>query len=133
MIVVFDTSVWISAMHFERRKGKPVLALEHARNHDTIAICSEIAEEIFRVLAGKFGWAPSAVRYRLSYLLARSEEVKISGAVHVCRDPNDDMVIECAVQAGAQAIVASDKDLLTLGSYKGIRIMTPAEYLALKR
>jgi predicted nucleic acid-binding protein len=42
------------------------------------------------------------------------------------------MVLECAVLAGAQAIVAGDKDLLTLGSYNQIRILTPSEYLALK-
>jgi predicted nucleic acid-binding protein len=58
--------------------------------------------------------------------------VEISGALRVCRDPNDDMVLECADLAGAQAIVAGDKDLLTLGSYKQIRILTPLEYLALK-
>jgi predicted nucleic acid-binding protein len=41
------------------------------------------------------------------------------------------MVLECAFLAGAQAIVAGDKDLLALGSYKEVRILTPSEYLAL--
>ena len=131
MIVVIDTSVWVSAMHFEKRQGSPVLALERARYQDRIAICDEIAEEIFGVLTEKFGWEPSAVRSRLSYLLVRSTKVSISGTLHVCRDPNDDMILECAMLAGAQAIVAGDKDLLSLRSYKGIQIATPAEYLAL--
>jgi putative PIN family toxin of toxin-antitoxin system len=132
MIVVFDTSVWISAMHFERRMGTPVLALEQARNRDTLGICDEIVEEISRVLTEKFNWEPSAVQGRLSYLLTRSLRVRITGALRVCRDPNDDMVLECALLAGAQAIVTGDKDLLTLGSHKQIRILTPSEYLALK-
>jgi predicted nucleic acid-binding protein len=49
----------------------------------------------------------------------------------VCRDPNDDVVLECAVVSGAQAIVTGDKDLLVLDPYDGIRIVTPAEFLAL--
>jgi predicted nucleic acid-binding protein len=40
------------------------------------------------------------------------------------------MVLECAVVAGAQFIVTGDKDLLVLDSYHGIRIVTPAEFLA---
>jgi putative PIN family toxin of toxin-antitoxin system len=131
MIVVFDTSVWVSAMHFERRMGTPVLALEQARNRDLLGICDEIIQEISRVLTEKFNWEPSAVQHRLTYLLARSLHVRITGALRVCRDPNDDMVLECAFLAGAQAIVAGDKDLLALGSYKEVRILTPSEYLAL--
>jgi len=119
-------------MHFERRMGTPVLALEQARNRDTLGICDEIVEEISRVLTEKFNWEPSAVQGRLSYLLTRSLRVRITGALRVCRDPNDDMVLECALLAGAQAIVTGDKDLLTLGSHKQIRILTPSEYLALK-
>ena len=131
MIVVIDTSVWISAMQFESRRGTPVLALELARRRDTIATCKEITEEIFRVLTEKFRWEPSATRFRLSFLLAKSKELQITGTLRVCRDPNDDMILECAVLAGARAIVAGDKDLLSLRSYKRIRIVTPAQYLAL--
>jgi predicted nucleic acid-binding protein len=55
---------------------------------------------------------------------------KILGRIHVCRDPNDDMVLECAVVSGAQFIVTGDKDLLVLNPYSGIQIVTPAEFLA---
>jgi predicted nucleic acid-binding protein len=54
------------------------------------------------------------------------------GSLHVCRDPNDDMVLECAVAAGAQCVVSGDKDLLVLNPYNGIRIVSPAEFLALE-
>lgn len=118
-------------MHFEDRRGAPVLALQHAIEQDTLAICAEIEEEIIRVLIRKFGWDPSWVKYRLDFLLTRSIHVRTEGKLHVCRDPNDDMVLECAVLAGANGIVTRDKDLLVLGSYQRIRLLTPAEYLAL--
>ncbi len=43
------------------------------------------------------------------------------------------MVLECAHRAGADLIVTGDKDLLVLGSFESIRIVTPAEYLAMPR
>jgi predicted nucleic acid-binding protein len=39
------------------------------------------------------------------------------------------MFLECAALAKADLLVAGDKDLLTLGAYKGARIVTPSEYL----
>ena len=39
------------------------------------------------------------------------------------------LVVECAPLAKADLLVAGDKDLLTLGAYKGTRIITPSEYL----
>ena len=131
MILVFDTSVWISAFHYERRQSPPILALERARNRHVMGTCDEIEDEVCRILTEKFDWQPAAVRYRLDFFLARSVRVTLSGNIHVCRDPNDDVVLECAVVSGAQAIVTGDKDLLVLDPYDGIRIVTPAEFLAL--
>jgi putative PIN family toxin of toxin-antitoxin system len=131
MIVVIDTSVWISALQFAERRGTPRLAMENAANKDTIAICREIEDEILRVLPMKFKWRTADVQKALRLVCPFPLRVEITGALHVCRDPNDDMVLECAVLAGAGAIVAGDKDLLSLGSYEEIPIVTPAEYLAL--
>ena len=65
-------------------------------------------------------------------ILARGIRVTIRGTVKVCRDPNDDMFLECAALAKADLLVAGDKDLLILGTYKGTRIVTPSEYLRTK-
>lgn len=42
----------------------------------------------------------------------------------VTADPDDDKIVECAVTAGSDYIVTGDKDLLRLGSYDSIRIVT---------
>lgn len=51
----------------------------------------------------------------------------------VVRDPNDDMVVACAVKAGADYIVSRDHDLRVLESYQGIRIITPEAFLHVLR
>lgn len=131
MVVVIDSSVWVSAMHFTRRESSPVLALQYARNRDTIATCDQIVDEVRGILVDKFCWEPSAVDYRLGVLLAKSIRVPVPGNLHACRDPNDDMVLECAVAAGAQIILTGDKDLLALNPFRGNRIVTPADFLTI--
>lgn len=46
-------------------------------------------------------------------------------------DPNDDMVIACALAAAADYVVTRDKDLLSRGIYEGIRMVTPRQFLDL--
>jgi putative PIN family toxin of toxin-antitoxin system len=129
MIVVFDTNVWVSALHFALKRGAPRLAMEKAVREDTVAICRPIEDELLRILTGKFGWKATDVDAAVEAVLPFPLRTNVTGKLRVCRDPNDDMVLECAVLAGAQVIVSGDKDLLVLGSYRGIRIMTPAEFL----
>jgi predicted nucleic acid-binding protein len=58
--------------------------------------------------------------------------VKVTGEVRgICRDPKDDAILETAWKAGADYLVAGDKDLLALKEFRGIAIVTPAEYLRL--
>ena len=46
-----------------------------------------------------------------------------------CRDPNDDHVLATALAVSAEAIVTGDKDLLTLGQFQGVRIVTARTFL----
>ncbi len=133
MIVVIDASVWISALQFAKHRGTPTLALEQAMSEDAIATCDEIDAEIVRVLAEKFSWEQNRATLALEAILARGVRVKIRGTVKVCRDPGDDMFLECAALAKADLLVAGDKDLLILGAYKGTRVVTPSQHLKAKQ
>ena len=53
-------------------------------------------------------------------------------AIRACRDPKDDKFLEVATHGRADAIITGDQDLLTLNPFRGIAILTPAEYLAHK-
>lgn len=48
----------------------------------------------------------------------------------VAEDPDDDKFVACAVAAGAGFVVTRDKHLLKLRDYQGIRILSPAAFLA---
>lgn len=128
MIVVLDTNVWISALQFAKHRGTPTRALEKAMSEDVIATCVEIEAEILRVLTEKFSWEWGRARTALDIVLSRAIQVQLRGTVKVCRDPKDDMFLECAMRAKADLLIAGDKDLLVLGLYKETQIITPAQY-----
>jgi putative PIN family toxin of toxin-antitoxin system len=131
MIVVLDTNVWVSALHFSRQDGTVYLAVARAIRIDTIAICSELEDEIARILHDHFLWPSSRVSTTLTGMTETALRVTLHGTVRVCRDPQDDMILECAERAKAELIVTGDKDLLVLGAYKNTRIVTPSEYFKL--
>ncbi|MCS7282893.1 MAG: putative toxin-antitoxin system toxin component, PIN family [Anaerolineae bacterium] len=47
----------------------------------------------------------------------------------VTRDPKDDPVVACAREGEADYIVSGDQDLLVLGEYEGIRVVSPREFV----
>jgi len=96
MIVVVDTNIWISALHFSGSDGIPLRALHKAARVDTIATCEEIENEISIVLQARFKWAPDQIARSLAETLARAIHVRIHGTVKVCRDPDDNKILECA-------------------------------------
>src|SRR5580700_5278267 len=99
MIVVIDTSVWISGLQFASAQGVPTQALQKASLQDVIATCDEIEREILRVLVAKFNASEQRANEVLYAMLGRSVRVSLRGDVRVCRDPEDDMVLECALSA----------------------------------
>jgi uncharacterized protein len=127
VIVVLDSNVWISALEFG---GTPELALTQALTVDQLAISDFIEREVVRVLTGKFHRESGALQVVLEDLLRWTYRVQIQNTLSgICRDPNDDPVLETAVAAKADLLVAGDRDLLSLKSFQGIGIVTPVDYL----
>jgi putative PIN family toxin of toxin-antitoxin system len=127
VIVILDSSIWVSALVFG---GVPRQALMRAQATDEMLICAQLEDEVIRTLCEKFGNSPEKVRKRITEFLKGSARVAVTGRVAgVCRDPKDDFILECAVSGRADCIVTGDKDLLSLDPYGAIRILTPRQYL----
>ena len=127
MKIVFDSSIWVSAIKYG---GVPLSSLLHAVDLNSIVTCDELEAEVVRIVSEKFTIDPLDIRQRLAHMLNRAIRVTITGYITgICRDPNDDFILECAVTANADLIVTGDKDLLSLESFRGIQILTPRQYL----
>ena len=93
--------------------------------------CTEMVSELSRKLRETFGFSENHIRAILYDLRRGSEHVEITGDLHVvAKDPDDDKFIECALIAGAAAIVSGDHHLLDLGQYEGIPILSAAKFVA---
>jgi predicted nucleic acid-binding protein len=51
--------------------------------------------------------------------------------VRLARDREDNAVLESAIEGRAEFVVSGDKDLLCLGTFRGIRIVRASEFLGL--
>lgn len=127
--IVLDTNVLISAILFG---GKPrrVLDLVNSGLIDcslSIAILDELKDVLQRP---KFGFSPDACFHIVEELHGGCDIISASISFDVIRsDPDDNRVLECAVEARAHFIVSGDSHLLDLGKFEKIRILSPGEFL----
>ena len=74
---------------------------------------------------------PEERRRLLRDLLVETELVEITERVRASPDPKDDKILELAVNGNADYIVSGNhRDLVELSPFRGIEIVTPAEFLA---
>lgn len=128
-IAVFDTNVVFSGVAW---KGKPFRCLELARAGVVDgATCRELLDELAEKLQTKLSFSAEQSLQTVADLLTFLRVVPITGQLKaVPADPDDDKVVECAVAAGATHIVTGDRrHLLPLGSFQGIPIVRPADFL----
>jgi putative PIN family toxin of toxin-antitoxin system len=59
------------------------------------------------------------------------EPIEITESIQDCRDPKDNKFLELALSGNADFIITGDADLLSLHPWRGIAILSPADYLAL--
>lgn len=130
MGVVFDTNILISAIFSQR--SSPFRCLQLAKDGVVRAVtCQEILDEFHRKLLGKFSYEPLRAQAFVEEVRNYSQLITITNTLKaVSTDPDDDMVLECAVVGGATYIVTGDKHLLSLGSYQDIVIVKAADFLA---
>ncbi len=126
--VVADSNVYVSAIVFG---GKPMLLLEMAEEGELELFISEpILSETFRILRDKFQRTTEQLEADRVHLATITRSVTPNETLNVVLlDPDDDRILECAVAAGATTIVTGDGHLLGLGSFRGIKIQRPAEFL----
>jgi putative PIN family toxin of toxin-antitoxin system len=127
---VFDNSVVVSALLFDQ--SVPAQAFFAALDAGEILLSPMTFTELSEVLSRKkFDcYATSDERERfLAMLLSDATLVDIVEEVRLCRDPKDDKFLELAVSGRGSCIVTGDQDLLVLHPFRGVPILTPAQFL----
>ena len=128
MRLLLDTNVLVSAVLFG---GLPQGLVEQAFRGEYELVTSEALldefEEVLRERFARPALLARALREELASIADMSRPQRIPRA---SRDPADDMVLAAALGGHADAIVTGDKDLLDLGAYEGMPVLTTRQALA---
>lgn len=131
MIVVVDANILISD-HLGEGVCKRVV--DYLIENHTLALSEYILDETSRKFCGKFDMPPD-VAARLAMEHRTDANVMMVVPVEVppedCPDPKDLPVLGTALAAVAAYLVTGDHHLLDLQQYRGIRIISPREFLEL--
>ena len=127
--VVFDTNVLVSAIGFG---GKPWDCLVLAFVGDVEMITAEAAIAEFERVLGydRLPFTEAEQEQYPALIRAEATVVDPDASVQVIDDdPDDDLFLEIALEAEAEYIVSGDPHLTERGSFRGIDIVSPSEFL----
>src|SRR4051794_11409133 len=128
-IAVFDTNTLFSAIGW---RGAPFSAVELARGGSVEGLtCSQIINELEEKLRLKTKLLPAEIDRSIADLMTFLRLIQVPGLLQVvAQDPDDDVIVECAVMGNATHIVTGDKKhLLPLKNYQGIVICNSTEFV----
>lgn len=131
--LVLDANTIISAFLWEGNEAELFRKIENkkAELYSSFQIIKEIEGVLrrpkFSELIIKTGLTIDEIIQKIISLshMVFGKKLKID----VCRDPDDNKILECAKLAGADIIVSGDKDLLVLEEFEGIRILKTKDVL----
>ena len=131
MRAVFDTNVLVAAFAAEGICSK-ILTRGRKKQFHLIA-CPIILQEFERVLIKKFSATRNEAQSALKIVSEAMHSIVLPSQSEqgVCRDPDDDAILACAMGAGADYLVTGDVDLLELKVFRRIQIVTPRDFESL--
>jgi len=135
MRAVLDTNLLVSYLLTHHPPIATIIDGFLAQDEFVMVTAPELLAELDRVLT-----YPKLQRYYtdeertrfVALVMALGEVVDLPETVpRICRDPDDDRLIACAVVGEADVIVSGDNDLLALERVGDIPILTAAQFLAM--
>lgn len=136
---VIDTNIWVSSLlnpfGFPAKLRK---SFEDGLFH--VVISESMIEELADVLSrsrirNKYDISEDDIKELLVLLEEHAEDVSISGDINICRDKDDDFVIETAVKGKAEYLVTRDDDIKfdeTISSFlakHGVTVISLSKFL----
>lgn len=127
MKITIDTNFLVSSTQWDYSVAHKLL-IKLIKKDVEIFTTKEILDEFSKVLSRDFKYNPEEINNILEKVLAFVKIVDPKEKIEIVKDdPEDNKVIECAVESLSEYIITYDKHLLNLKEYKGIKIIKPEE------
>jgi hypothetical protein len=136
-----DTNIWISSL-IASSKTAARLVDEWREGKFVIVISEQQVLELYEV----FSRPKFLFRYRIdrqeiddlvSSIAARAERISLKGTIKLCRDPDDDVILETAIRGKAKYLITGDKDItddkkvLSFLSQHGVTVISLSNFLSI--
>ncbi len=129
MKVTVDTNFLISATQWDYSVAHKLLK-KFILSDAKIFTTKEILDETAEVLERDFEYSKNEAKSIIEKILLFAKLIEPKQKVDVIKDdPDDNKVIECAIESSSDYIITYDKHLLKIKEYKGIKILKPEEIL----
>ena len=127
MRILIDTNILISGLYFRGLPKKLLRKIDFEKFN--LCVNKEIINEYTEKIDKKFSKSKYILDKDLRQKIFSSfKNFEIKSDLKICRDPDDDKFINCAIDAKAIYIVSGDNDLLTIKNFAGIEIVTAREF-----
>jgi len=127
--ILFDTNVLVSAF---TTHGLCHQAYERALIQVQIVTAPRLLDELRRSLSVKMRIENKLADEICAELENELELVEPEPLLKpVCRDRDDDWVLAAALAGRVEIIVSGDKDLLALKEFRGVKILSPRQFIEL--
>lgn len=126
MKVVLDTNVIIAAF---ATRGLCAELFEVCLTRCEIILSEYILSEVAQKLVTKAHLPQPIVQEILQFLREHSRIVKPEAIeISILKDQKDLPIIETAVRGNVQFLITGDKELLNLGKFESVEILSPREF-----
>ena len=127
--VVFDTNILVSAWLWEGNESKLIESVEEGIIHGYSS--EQLIKELCRTLRyPRFDLSQDDVASIRGYYLLLFKIVRPKQTISIIlEDPEDNRVLECALEAEADYVVSGNHHLLSFGEFRGIKIVKAVELL----
>jgi len=134
MKLVLDTNVWLSGIFWEGEASKIIEKAE--KKNIQILISENILSEIVDVLNKESKFQKYILNLKLSIeeilraVLSISNLIETKAKLDIIKaDPKDNIILEAALDGKVDYIVSYDSHLLNMIEFRGIKIISPGEFL----
>lgn len=130
--VVLDTNMYLSALIYGGMAEKFLDLVSDGKLE--LLVSPELITEVLRKFREKK--ADESILQKVNVLLNYKGIMVVPAVtINICRDPDDNFLLELSQTAEADYLISRDKDLLELAGHKWkkTKILTPEKFLAILR
>ena len=127
---MLDTNVVVSAHLKQGGREALILDLALSQRFTLIASAALFAEYEAVLRRPRFSLDPGKIRRSMRAIRAKAVLVEPQEQLHVTHDPDDNKVLECAVEGGTEYVVTGNRRHFP-GRFQNVRIIAPRHFLVI--